>query len=67
MTFGEHWYWGVITLGLVLIPGLYRTATLAMEMKWRDESWVHVGNEHVAVVREAIGHNVGLTYNTSCS
>ena len=43
MTFGEHWYWGVITLGLVLIPGLYRTARLALEMKWRNESWVHAG------------------------
>ena len=39
MDFGAHEYWGAITIGLVFVPGIYRTSKLATTMKWRQMSW----------------------------
>ena len=37
--YGAHQGWGAITIGLVFVPGIYRTSKLATTMKWRQMSW----------------------------
>ena len=48
--YGAHEYWGAITIGLVFVPGLYKTSKIATTMKWRQMSWFLVAKNVLLLV-----------------
>ena len=52
--YGAHQAWGAITIGLVFVPGLYKTSKIATTMKWRQMSWFQAAKKVLFLVVLAI-------------